>query len=264
MVSARQPGLLWISLSDGFEYSFQELSASPTRRSPGDEHLNDCNRTAALLAKLSFTAENYPMKVPRLIVLATTNNGKLREVQRALSSLGLPVTDLSEFGEVTPVEEHGKTFAENALMKAQAYATQLGLWTLADDSGLEVDALRGAPGIYSARYAGPTASDLERNIKLLAELSQIENQNRGARFVSAIALVNHAGEFIFGAEGICEGRIARAPRGTNGFGYDPLFIPEGFDSTFGELEDAIKQEISHRARALAQLNSFMVRQLINP
>jgi XTP/dITP diphosphohydrolase len=204
------------------------------------------------------------MKVPSLIVIATTNIGKLREVQRALSSLGLPLTDLSGFGDVMPVDENGKTFADNALIKAQGYARQLGLWTLADDSGLEVDALRGAPGIYSARYAGSGASDLERNIKLLTELSQTEDNDRRARFVSAIALVDHSGEFIFSAEGVCEGRIARAPRGTNGFGYDPLFIPDGFDRTFGELEDAIKQEISHRAIALKQLNSFLVRQLRNP
>jgi XTP/dITP diphosphohydrolase len=204
------------------------------------------------------------MKVPPLLVIATTNNGKLREVRQALSCLGLSVTDLSGFEDVTPVDENGKTFAENARMKAQGYARQFSHWTLADDSGLEVDALGGAPGIYSARYAGATASDLERNIKLLAELSHIENQHRGARFVSAIALVSPAGEFIFGAEGICEGRIARAPRGTNGFGYDPLFIPEGFELTFGELDEAVKQEISHRARALAQLNSFLVQQLRNP
>jgi XTP/dITP diphosphohydrolase len=204
------------------------------------------------------------MIVPPLLIIATTNKGKVREVRQALATTGWPVTDLSGFVDVTPVDEHGRTFAENALIKAKGYASQFGQWTLADDSGLEVDALGGAPGIYSARYAGADASDLERNLKLLAELWQVEDESRGARFVSAIALVNNIGEPIFAAEGIVEGRIARASRGTNGFGYDPLFIPEGFDRTFGELDESVKQEISHRARALALLNSFLMEQSRSP
>lgn len=198
------------------------------------------------------------MPLPTEILIATRNTGKLREAQELLSDLPVRLRNLAEFPQTGEVEETGTTFSENASLKAQAYAVQTGLWTLADDSGLEVDALGGAPGIYSARYAGAGATDAERIARLLEELRRVDEQSRTARFVCAIAFADTKGNVINISLGTCEGRIAREPHGAGGFGYDPIFIPDGCEESFGQLSSEIKSQISHRARALQATRSFLL------
>lgn len=193
----------------------------------------------------------------RKLLIATFNKGKLQELRQLLSKLPFTISDLQEFSSIQPIQEHGKTFIENATLKATGYAKETGLLTLADDSGLQVDALNGAPGVLSARYAHDTASDAERTTKLLTELSQVEGSARTARFVSVIAIADEDAKVVNVSTGTCEGHIAHEPRGTNGFGYDPVFIPNGFDQTFGELQPDEKNRISHRARALAGAYEFL-------
>lgn len=186
------------------------------------------------------------------LLVATNNPGKVREYRDLLEGLGLPVevTYPSREGLCLDVEESGETFAENAAIKARAYARASGLPTLADDSGLEVDALGGAPGVRSARYGGPGASDVDRYRKLLAALDSVPVHERTARFRCVIAIVSVDGH-LASAEGVCEGWIGSAPRGEHGFGYDPVFVVEGQDGqTMAELEPSLKNRISHRARAL--------------
>ena len=197
------------------------------------------------------------MKKPMELLIATRNAGKLREIQPLLASLQLHLHSLAEFPEVAEVEETGQTFAENAILKARTYATQTHLWTLADDSGLEVDALGGAPGVYSARYGGEGLTDADRTGRLLEALKQSGDADRRARFVCVIAITDPLGEIINLSTGKCEGRIAQAPRGEKGFGYDPVFVPDGYEQSFGELSAEIKEKISHRARALAEARSFL-------
>ena len=191
------------------------------------------------------------------LLIATHNRGKLHELRALLNELPFELCDLNSFPEISSVAETGTTFAENASLKATAYAVQAHEITLADDSGLEVDALSGAPGVLSARYAGPAASDSERTEKLLREISDIEASKRTARFVSVIAIADASGAILNVSNGVCGGTIAAKPRGTNGFGYDPIFVPEGFDKTFAELSADVKNEISHRARALQAAASFL-------
>jgi len=186
---------------------------------------------------------------PSLLV-ATQNEGKLRELRQLLADLPLVLFGLEDFPTIQTVAETGLTFVENVSLKASGYATQVQMLTLADDSGLEVDALDGAPGVLSARYAGEAASDAVRIDKLLAELSSIEIGNRSARFVSVIAIASREGSVLNVSKGTCEGHIDLAPHGEHGFGYDPVFIPRGFTSTFAELAPSVKNRISHRARAL--------------
>jgi XTP/dITP diphosphohydrolase len=196
--------------------------------------------------------------LPTELLIATTNKGKVVELRSLLSSLSLPLRSLAEFPEVADVPETGATFAANAILKARGYATQTQLWTLADDSGLEVDALGGAPGVYSARYGGEGLSDADRVKRLLESLSQSGDADRRARFVCVIAIADPLGEIVNLSTGICEGTIAYAPRGANGFGYDPVFVPEGYEQSFGELTTAIKEIISHRARAISAARSFLL------
>ena len=186
------------------------------------------------------------------LLVATNNAGKVRELSQLLSDAPLRLRLLSEFEGVAEADETGATFTENAVLKALHYSAHAGLLTLSDDSGLAVDALGGAPGVYSARYAGAHATYAERMSKLLGELETAGDADRRARFVCVIAVADPAGGRVETFEGVCEGHIARAPRGTNGFGYDPLFIPDGHDRTFGELPEEVKHSLSHRARALAQ------------
>ena len=183
--------------------------------------------------------------------MATNNAGKVRELSRLLTGLPLRLRLLSEFPGVPEAEETGTTFAENAALKALHYSSRTGLLTLSDDSGLSVDALGGAPGVYSARYAGRDATYAERMARLLGELEAAGGDERRARFVCVIAVADPSAGTLETFEGTCEGRIADAPRGTGGFGYDPLFIPDGHDQTFGELPEHVKHSLSHRARALA-------------
>lgn len=191
------------------------------------------------------------------LLIATHNAGKIRELNELLSDLPLRLRRLSEFPQIAEVEETGETFAANAELKARLYSRQTNLWTLADDSGLEVDALDGAPGVLSARYGGANATDAERNARLLAALSRTDDPQRTARFNCAIALYEPETETTRIFSGTCEGRIARHPRGNKGFGYDPLFVPDGYTQTFGELPDELKQQISHRARALKAVRAYL-------
>lgn len=193
----------------------------------------------------------------RSLLIATFNKGKLQELRQLLAELPFVISDLEGLSSIQPIAEHGETFVENASLKAAGYAKQTGLLTLADDSGLEVDALNGAPGVLSARFAHEGASDTERTTKLLTELSHLPGSARTARFVSVIAIADEAGRIINISKGTCEGRIAEAPRGTNGFGYDPVFIPGGFKQTFAELQPGVKNRISHRAQALAGAAEFL-------
>ena len=191
------------------------------------------------------------------LLVATHNKGKLVELRELLADLPLMISDLGAFPAIKPIPETGQTFAENASLKAIGYARQLGRLTLADDSGLEVDALNGAPGVRSARYGGEGASDGDRTHNLLAELSRVSMDGRTARFVSVIAIADRTGELLSLSTGTCEGRIAETVKGSNGFGYDPIFIPNGFHRTFGELQPEVKNRISHRARALSQAIEFL-------
>jgi len=191
------------------------------------------------------------------LLLGTRNGGKVREITSILEDSGWSFSSLREFENVGTAEENGKTFTDNAIAKARFYATAAGVWALADDSGLEVDALAGAPGVYSARYAGENASDAERRALLLTELAQVSAAERRARFVSVVAVANAGGTVLNVSEGICEGTITFAPRGEAGFGYDPLFVPDGYDQTFAELPQDVKNRISHRARALIKTYEFL-------
>ncbi len=181
------------------------------------------------------------------LLIATKNAGKIKELKELLIGLPIHIRYLSEFPSITEPEETGATFAENAVLKAKYYALQTKLWALADDSGLEVEALNGAPGVFSARYVGENATAEEKIEKLLQELNNIKD--RRARFVCTMAITDETGEIKFVADGVCDGGIAITPSDSNGFGYDPIFIPDGFSQTFGELSDQIKRKISHRARA---------------
>jgi XTP/dITP diphosphohydrolase len=197
---------------------------------------------------------------PSLLV-GTNNSGKFDEIKTILEDLPVRLRSLKEFGNARTAEERGDTYAENAIAKAQVYSAATGLWTLADDSGLEVEALGGAPGIFSARYAGEGASDHDRRVLLLSELSRMPGRTRSARFVCVVALVDQNQNLIKISEGTCRGRISETPRGTAGFGYDPIFVPEGYDLTFAELDPRLKNLISHRARALLAMKDFLVPEL---
>jgi XTP/dITP diphosphohydrolase len=185
------------------------------------------------------------------LLIATNNPGKVREYEEMLQDLpGIEITFPAQEGLGLEVEESGGTFEENARLKAMAYTRASGLPTLADDSGLQVDALDGAPGVRSARYAGPGASDADRYRKLLAELAGVPAGRRSARFRCVVALALPRGT-VHTAEGTCEGQIGLAPRGEFGFGYDPIFIVDGQGGrTMAELEPEVKNRISHRARAI--------------
>lgn len=192
-------------------------------------------------------------------MLATTNTGKIRELNRILGDAGLNVVGLNQLQSLEEPEaveiETGSTFAENALLKAHYYFARTGLTTIADDSGLEVDALAGAPGIYSARYAGPDATDRDRVEKLLGELKGIEAARRGARFVCAAAIRWDAGERVFLDE--ARGRLLDHLRGEGGFGYDPIFYYEPLGKTFAELTEEEKAIVGHRGRAFRQLTQWL-------
>jgi XTP/dITP diphosphohydrolase len=190
------------------------------------------------------------------LLLATRNLHKVTEMQHALEGTGWQVTMLSDIAGAPDVEEDGATFQENALKKARSAARVSKLWTLAEDSGLEVDELGGEPGVKSARYAGEGARDTDRIRKVLDRLVSVPEEHRTARFWCVMCLVDPAGdETCF--EGRCEGRIAHSARGSAGFGYDPIFAPEGHDRTFAELGLGVKSEISHRARAMQQVIGFL-------
>jgi XTP/dITP diphosphohydrolase len=192
--------------------------------------------------------------------LATRNAHKTREIQKILGPK-FAVRDLRAYPEMADTDEIGTSFEENATLKALAASKKLRGFIAADDSGLVVDALGGAPGIYSARYAGPNATENEKINKLLLELAQAgaKDDARRARFQCVVALARQ-GDLLGTFEGIVEGRIADQRRGDGGFGYDPIFIPQGFEQTFGELPAEVKNKISHRAKAIRAL-AIRLRQL---
>lgn len=191
------------------------------------------------------------------ILLATNNAGKIVELRSMIAGLPIEVCGLADFPDATEVEETGSTFAENARLKAIGYALQTGMTSLADDSGLEVDALGGRPGVLSARYGGEGTSFENKMKMLLSELENADSADRSAQFSCAIAISDEKGSILFESEGICRGRIALSPIGSGGFGYDPIFVPDGYEQTFGELSSAIKQNISHRSRAFSQIMPFL-------
>lgn len=193
----------------------------------------------------------------RKLLLATTNVGKVRELELLLNGMPVDVTSLDSFPAATEVDETGSTFAENARLKAVGYAAQSGLTALADDSGLEIEALDGRPGVLSARYGGDGLSFSERMRLVLDEMGSSASASRRARFVCSLVLADPSGQILFETEGYCTGEIAARPRGTGGFGYDPIFIPDGFEETFGELDASVKRRISHRARAFEQIIPFL-------
>ena len=189
------------------------------------------------------------------LLVATTNPGKFKEVSAFLKDLPLQIVSLTDLLDPPRVIEDGLTFEENALKKARALAEFSGLLTLADDSGLEVDALNGAPGIYSARYAGAECDDDKNNEKLLRELQSVSDEKRTARFVCALGLCSPELKTIpdWTVREVCEGRIAFALQGKHGFGYDPLFFYPPMGKTFGEIERETKAIVSHRGKALKRL-----------
>ena len=191
------------------------------------------------------------------LLVATRNRGKIAEISTLLANLPIRVRTLDEFPDVPPVSENGSTYQENATLKAQSYARLTGLWAIADDSGLEVDVLAGAPGVLSARYAGYAASDQERVSLLLDEMGHAGSRNRSARFCCVVAIAEPSGKVIRIESGACEGSIRTSPRGSEGFGYDPIFVPEGFTATFAELGTHTKNAISHRGKALGAARDFL-------
>ena len=194
---------------------------------------------------------------PLKILIATHNIGKVNEFRRLLGGLPYELTDLRDLREMPVIDETGTTFEANARMKAIGYAKASGMYTIADDSGLEINALGGLPGVKSARFAGAKTGYDAKIAQLLSQIGESVSPDRGARFVSHVVFADPGGTVLFEAEGVCEGTIADGPRGTNGFGYDPVFVPEGFTKTFGELSDDEKEAISHRARAAAKIIRFL-------
>jgi XTP/dITP diphosphohydrolase len=194
------------------------------------------------------------------LLIATSNKGKIREFREMLGDDRYEWSDLSEHRDIAPAEETGDTFLANACIKATCYAQALGLWALADDSGLEVDALGGKPGVYSARWAelnNAGKGDADNNALLLRQLDAVAEAQRTGRFVCVLALADPQGRVILTARDTVEGRILRAPRGTNGFGYDPLFYFDEFGCTTAELPPERKHAISHRGKALRRLRQLM-------
>ena len=187
------------------------------------------------------------------IVLASRNRKKLREMADQLTCYRLQLVSAADLPHVPEVEEGAHSFAENAALKAAAVARATGQWSLGDDSGLEVDALNGAPGVLSSRYAGLDAADGDNNRKLLEELADVPDQRRTARFVCYLAVADPDGAIRLQVDGACRGRIIQTDRGGGGFGYDPLFLIPEYHRTFGELSPVVKSVLSHRARAFQRL-----------
>ena len=187
------------------------------------------------------------------LIVATRNTHKTREIEQILGS-DLAVRDLTAHPEISEITESGTSFEENAKLKAIAVSEKLPGLVIADDSGLEVEALGGAPGIHSARYAGANASDKERIAKLLRQLANAKSDRRHARFRCVLAVARD-GQILATVEGVVEGKITEQPRGSHGFGYDPIFIPDGFEETFAELPEELKNNISHRGKAIRKLQA---------
>ena len=186
------------------------------------------------------------------IVLASRNRKKASEIASLLAVADFSVVPVTEFSGVPEVVEDGTTFAENAAKKAREVSVAIRQWVIGEDSGLCVDALDGAPGIYSARFSGKRTTDERNNEKLLQQLEAVSTDRRGAEYTCSVALADPTGRVRHTAEGTCRGRILGRPRGSGGFGYDPLFLIPEYHKTFGELSPVVKQCLSHRARAFAE------------
>jgi XTP/dITP diphosphohydrolase len=225
---------------------------------------NEYEFTKNLFTLITFVTQSYrcglvvnpeSCQTRMQFIVATHNTHKTREVEQILES-GVTVRDLTAYPEISEIAETGTSFEENAKLKALAISRKLPGLVIADDSGLEVEALGGAPGIHSARYAGTNASDKEKIAKLLRQLATVDakSDQRRARFRCALAVARD-GQILATIEGVVEGKIAERPRGSQGFGYDPVFIPDGFKETFAELPEQLKNKISHRAKALRKLQA---------
>ena len=194
------------------------------------------------------------------LILASRNQKKIKEMETILATHfpGVRILSLDDVGFEGDIEENGTTYEENALIKARTAVEAGGnrYAAIADDSGLCVDALNGAPGVYSARYAGEGHDDKANNAKLMEDMKDVPDEKRTCRFISAVALARR-GRPVLVVEGKAEGLLLRAPAGENGFGYDPIFVPEGYDKTFAELSSEIKNTISHRARAMEKFLSYI-------
>ena len=205
--------------------------------------------------------------MPRRLVIGSRNAKKVKEMKALITPAWAPpawaaqwdVVGLDIFPNAPEPDETGATFAENARIKASEFARAIGEWVLADDSGLAVDALGGAPGVYSARYAGTHGDDAANNEKVLAELAGLPPEKRGAAFVCHLAISDPAGNIRLEAAGQCRGRIIQSLEGTHGFGYDPMFLIPEYHKTFGELPPTVKQQLSHRCRAFEHLRREMGR-----
>ena len=197
------------------------------------------------------------MKDPRKILIATKNRGKLREIQTELAELPWEFICLADLKPLTEAQEIHDNFRENADLKALHYSNLTGLWTLADDSGLEVDALGGAPGVLSARYAGADGDDARNNAKLLAELADVPDEKRTARFHCCLSLADDD-KILARSEGVIEGRIAWTEQGKNGFGYDPLFYVPEYGCTTAQMTAKQKNAISHRGQAMRAMKRIML------
>jgi len=191
------------------------------------------------------------------LLIGTANQGKVTEIKRVLKDLPLKLHVITDFPTILQPDECGETYAENAIIKAQSYARQTGLLTLADDSGLEVASLDGLLGVKSARFGGDGLSDADRTDLLLSKLLTATDDDRSARFICAMAIATKSGEVVNVAHGTCPGSIAKAPSGDQGFGYDPVFIPTGYHMTFAEMRLSSKTSISHRGQALAATREFL-------
>ena len=198
------------------------------------------------------------------IVLSSRNKKKIGEIAELFAPYGIELIGVSEFSHVSDVVEDGDSFAANAAKKATEVARILNRWVIAEDSGLCVDALGGAPGIYSARYAGEQGADANNNEKLLKELSAVPSEKRTAHYVCYAVLSDPSGQIRVSSEGRCGGRILTDYRGEQGFGYDPLFLVPEFHRTFGQLSPAVKRHISHRAKAFERLIPQILRLFENP
>jgi XTP/dITP diphosphohydrolase len=195
------------------------------------------------------------------VVLASRNHKKSAEIRALLAPYGIPLISVADFPSAEDVVEDGDSFRANAEKKASQTALTLHHWAIGEDSGLRVDALKGDPGIYSARYSGPGATDESNNAKLIDALKNVPDDKRGAEYVCHIAVSDPNGVIELNVEATCRGRISREPRGRHGFGYDPYFLVREYHRTFGELSPLVKQHLSHRARAFERLIPLLLKRL---
>jgi XTP/dITP diphosphohydrolase len=210
---------------------------------------------------LIVAAKLARMSAPPKVILGSRNRKKSREVAEILAPHGIELVSIAEFPDASEVVEDGATFAENAAKKASQPAQTLGRWVIGEDSGLTVDALGGRPGVYSARFSGPGATDESNNARLVREMAAVPAEKRTAAYVCSLALADPTGAIRLTAEGRCRGLIIDESRGVNGFGYDPYFLIREYHRTFGELPARVKHQISHRARALAKFIPGMIKLL---